>query len=235
MLTHIDRSSYRMQRFWTNIRRNLRNKDIFSKDSSDIGKTPLISMEIETGDSPPVCQRPYNLPLKHIDWVQKELDTLKKAGVITRSVLPWASPIVIVPKRTVPGEPPKKRLCYVQHSYLMSLLSPVKHPKLQRCYVICKYCIEEVFNIVKIEGLIFVLYTKKRGGTLYYLVYMYLYVFIGRSRGCTWCTHPLRVPILSFWHTKFSKHNHLRSPHPLLWGPRPPYGKSWICHWYLYV
>ena len=41
--------------------------DIFSKDSSDIGKTPLITMEIETGDSPPVCQRPYNLPLKHID------------------------------------------------------------------------------------------------------------------------------------------------------------------------
>ena len=74
--------------------------DIFSKDSSDIGKTPLITMEIETGDSPPVCQRPYNLPLKHIVWVQKELDTLEKAGVITRSVSPWASPIVIVPKRT---------------------------------------------------------------------------------------------------------------------------------------
>ena len=45
--------------------------NIFSKDSSDIGKTPLITMEIETGDSPLVCQRPYNLPLKHIDWVQK--------------------------------------------------------------------------------------------------------------------------------------------------------------------
>ena len=43
--------------------------DIFSKDSSDIGKTPLITMEIETGDSPPVCQRSYNLPLKHIDCV----------------------------------------------------------------------------------------------------------------------------------------------------------------------
>ena len=57
--------------------------DIFSKDSSDIGKTPLITMEIKTGDSPPVCQRPYNLPLKHIDWVKKEIDTLGKAGVIT--------------------------------------------------------------------------------------------------------------------------------------------------------
>ena len=40
-------------------------EDIFSKDSTDIGKTPLITMDIDTGDSPPVCQRPYNLPLKH--------------------------------------------------------------------------------------------------------------------------------------------------------------------------
>ena len=86
--------------------------DIFSKDSSDIGKTPLITMEIETGDSPPVCQRPYNLPLKHVDWVQQELNTLEKAGVITRSVSPWASPIVIVPKRTAPGDPSQeKTLC----------------------------------------------------------------------------------------------------------------------------
>ena len=100
-------------------------KDIFSKDSSDIGKTPLITMEIKTGDSPPVCQRPYNLPLKHIDWVQKELDTLKKAGlIITRSVSPWASPIVIVPKRTAPGEPPKKRLC-VDYRVINSLLPKV--------------------------------------------------------------------------------------------------------------
>ena len=99
-------------------------EDIFSKDSSDIGKTPLITMEIETGDSPPVCQRPYNLPLKHIDWVQKELDTLEKAGVITRSVSPWASPIVIVPKRTALGEPPKKRLC-VDYRVINSLIPKV--------------------------------------------------------------------------------------------------------------
>ena len=67
-------------------------------------------MEIETGHSPPVCQRPYNLPLKHIDWVQKRTKYAgKKAGVITRSVSPWASPIVIVPKRMALGEPPQEK------------------------------------------------------------------------------------------------------------------------------
>ena len=85
--------------------------DIFSKDSTDIGKTPLITMDIDTRDSPPACQKPSNLPLKHREWVQKELETLEKAGVIVRSTSPWASPIVVVPKKTEPGEPPRRRLC----------------------------------------------------------------------------------------------------------------------------
>ena len=86
-------------------------KDIFSTDSSDVGKPPLIEMEINTGNSPPITQKPYTLPLKHATWVQKELEILEKAGVIVRSVSPWASPIVVVPKRTAWGEPPKRRLC----------------------------------------------------------------------------------------------------------------------------
>ena len=81
--------------------------DIFSTDSGDIRKTPLLEVEIDTGDSPPITQKPYTLPLKHTEWVQRELEILEKAGVIVRSVSPWASPIVVVPKRTAPGEPPK--------------------------------------------------------------------------------------------------------------------------------
>ena len=100
-------------------------KDIFLVDSSDIGKTPLVEMEIDTGDSPPITQKPYTLPLKHAEWVQKELEILEKASVIVRSVSPWASPIVVVPKRTAPGEPPKRRLC-IDYRAINSLLPPVK-------------------------------------------------------------------------------------------------------------
>ena len=49
-------------------------KDIFSVDSSDIGKTLLVEMEIDTIDSLPITQKPYTLPLKHAEWVQKELE-----------------------------------------------------------------------------------------------------------------------------------------------------------------
>ena len=80
-------------------------KDIFSIDSSDIRKAPLTEMEIDTGDSLPITQKPYTLPLKHATWVQKELEILEKAGVIVRSVSPWASPIVIVPKRITQESP----------------------------------------------------------------------------------------------------------------------------------
>ena len=101
-------------------------EDVFSKDSTDIGKTPLITMDIDTGDSPPICQKPYNLPLKHREWVQKELETLEKAGVIVRSISPWASPIVVVPKKTEPGEPPRRRLC-VDYRVINSLLPKVQN------------------------------------------------------------------------------------------------------------
>ena len=100
-------------------------KDIFSVDSSDIGKTPLVEMEIDIGDSLPITQKPYTLPLKHTKWVQKELEILEKAGVIVRSVSSWASPIVVVPKRTALGDPPKWRHC-ADYRPINSLLPPVK-------------------------------------------------------------------------------------------------------------
>ena len=63
-------------------------RDLFSKDSGDIGKTLLIEMEIDTGDSPPITQRPCTLPLQHATWIQEELGILEKVGVIVRSVSP---------------------------------------------------------------------------------------------------------------------------------------------------
>ena len=84
---------------------------VFSKGNEDIGRTQLVTMDIDMGDSPPVSLRPYTLALKHHRWVQEEIETLERVGIITKSMSPWASPIVIVPKKSQPGEPPKERLC----------------------------------------------------------------------------------------------------------------------------
>ena len=38
--------------------------EAFSKNK-DIGRTKLVKIDIDTGNSPPVSSRPYTLPLKH--------------------------------------------------------------------------------------------------------------------------------------------------------------------------
>ena len=85
----------------------------FSKHNEDTGRTKLVKMDVDTGDSPPVSSRPYTLPLKHYEWVQKEIESLEHTGIITKSMSPWASPIVIVSKKSSPGEPtPKEKIMY---------------------------------------------------------------------------------------------------------------------------
>ena len=127
--------------------------DVFSDNSGDIGRTPLIKMDIDTGENPPVCQRPYTLPLKHVEWVKKELNILEAAGIIVRSVSPWASPIVVVPKRSAPGEPPKRHMCVdyralnkllplvkKAHSNAKGILSLVPLPKIDEIYAWISSC-----------------------------------------------------------------------------------------------
>ena len=130
--------------------------DIFSRDSSDLGKTPLLKMDIPTGDSPPVSQKPYTLTLKHVQWVQEEIEMLEKAGVIVRSVSPWVSPIVIVPKKTAPGEPPRRHMC-VDYHILNSLL-----PHVDKAHSKAKGILTLV-PIPKIDKI----YAKLEGSTIY--------------------------------------------------------------------
>ena len=128
--------------------------DVSSQDSGDLGKTPL--MRISTGDNPPISQRPYSLALRHVPWAQDEIETLERAGVIKKSVSPWASPIVIVPKKTSPGEPPCRRMC-VDYRMLNSLL-----PKVEKAHTKAKGVLTLV-PILKIDKI----YAKLEGSTVY--------------------------------------------------------------------
>ena len=57
---------------------------VFSVSSQDIGHTNLVTMHVDTGDNPPICQKLYTLPLKHYSWIQQEIETLEHAGVIKK-------------------------------------------------------------------------------------------------------------------------------------------------------
>ena len=90
--------------------------EVFSTNNEDIGHMNLITMDIDTGDSPPSAKKPYILPLKHYDWVQQEIESLERASVITRSGSPWASPVIMVPKKSAPDELLRRRMCINFHA-----------------------------------------------------------------------------------------------------------------------
>jgi len=63
------------------------------------------------GNHPPIKQAPYRSSNAHIKWIDAKIGRLMKAGTIRASTSPWASPIVVVPKKgALPGEF-EPRLC----------------------------------------------------------------------------------------------------------------------------
>ena len=72
--------------------------DVFALDDSELGCTNLVQHVIDTGDHPPIKQQPYRTPVLYREKIAKFAD-MEEQGVIRPSVSPWASPIVLVPKK----------------------------------------------------------------------------------------------------------------------------------------
>ena len=77
-------------------------KHQFSKDETSIGMTNLTKMQINTGNSEPVSQKPYPFSMKHYDWVENEINMLLDAKVIHSSHSSWSAPYIIIPKSDGP-------------------------------------------------------------------------------------------------------------------------------------
>ena len=72
----------------------------------------------------PVAAQPYPLALEHHEVLKKEIKNLLNAGIIHKSMSPWASPIVIVKKHKPEGFPQQFDLC-INYRKLKSLLPAV--------------------------------------------------------------------------------------------------------------
>ena len=71
---------------------------IFASNSNDLGRTNILTHRIEiTGV--PVRQGIRRVPQPQKEAVKKLLEELKEKAIITPSKSPWASPIVLVPKK----------------------------------------------------------------------------------------------------------------------------------------
>jgi hypothetical protein len=80
----------------------LKHADVFAKNDDDLGRTDVIKHDIDTGGAVPIRQPPRRLPLVHQTECAKEIEKMLKKGVIEPGSSPWASPVVLVKKRTDP-------------------------------------------------------------------------------------------------------------------------------------
>ena len=72
-----------------------------SHSSTDIGLVTLEGVPIETPpDALPIASKPYPLALKHHQFVKEELQKLLLAGLIEQSMSPYASPVLVVNKKS---------------------------------------------------------------------------------------------------------------------------------------
>lgn len=76
-----------------------RFKSISFEEKGELGRTDLISHKIDTGDTPPIRQRPYRLsPVKQKALIN-EVDKMMEWKVIEKCESPWLSPVLITPKK----------------------------------------------------------------------------------------------------------------------------------------
>jgi len=71
-------------------------RSIISIGDHDIGRTDLANIDI--GQSRPICQPLRRHPFQHLDWIDKEVEEMKKRGKVEPAASPWASNVVWVKK-----------------------------------------------------------------------------------------------------------------------------------------
>ena len=77
-----------------------KSTDVFAFDDSELGRTDVVCHnKIDTGDHEPVRQPPYRIPMVHREVIGKMVREMQDGGIVQPSVSPWASPVVLVPKK----------------------------------------------------------------------------------------------------------------------------------------
>ncbi|XP_044745883.1 uncharacterized protein LOC123307582 [Coccinella septempunctata] len=77
---------------------------VIAKNIHEIGKTNLIEMDIkEKLDSRPVTCKPYKTTQEEREETKQIVGEWKEAGIVTETISPYASPVLLVKKKTEDG------------------------------------------------------------------------------------------------------------------------------------
>ena len=105
---------------------------IISKSATDIGRTNLLELDIPM-KGPTITSKPYSVPHKYREFLHQEIKHLEEAGIISRNMSHWASPILVVPKkekRAAPTVPKSSMNNHTKHKKKFSLRLCINYRKL---------------------------------------------------------------------------------------------------------
>jgi hypothetical protein len=75
-------------------------EDVLATDFAEIKtQEPKFWHDIDTGVERPIRRVPYRIPHAYVEWTREEAKRMHAAGIIERSISPWASASLIVPKK----------------------------------------------------------------------------------------------------------------------------------------
>ena len=73
--------------------------DIFALTDQELGCTNVVRHSIDTGNHRPIKQQPYRTAIARRDTIRQMVDQMQSQGIVRPSHSPWASPVVLVPKK----------------------------------------------------------------------------------------------------------------------------------------
>ena len=76
------------------------HREVFKTKNGPLGRTDLVKHEIVTTTQQPIKQRARRFPISQREEGQKLVEDMLEQGVIEPSTSPWASPVVLVKKKS---------------------------------------------------------------------------------------------------------------------------------------
>ena len=75
--------------------------DVFALNDSELGCTDVLKHSIDVGGHSPIKQQPYRTPMVRCEKMAEMITKIQEQGIVQPSSSPWASPVVLVPRRMV--------------------------------------------------------------------------------------------------------------------------------------